>query len=122
MIKSWGFGYSTCVGAAIGLLTGCAQTSIPYMQDGSTLRQLNASGAGKITHIVYIVQENRSFDNMFQGYPGANTVSSGKLSNGQTVKLAPVKLSVGPYVINHDAQAMFAACHAGQQRRRNSPS
>ena len=33
------------------------------------------TGAGKITHIVYIVQENRSFDNLFQGYPGADTVS-----------------------------------------------
>jgi len=111
MIKSLGFGYALGLGAAIALLSGCAQSSLPYMQDGSALRALNATGAGKITHIVYIVQENRSFDNMFQGYPGANTVSSGKLSNGQTVKLAPVKLSVGPYVINHDAQAMFAACH-----------
>jgi phospholipase C len=33
-----------------------------------------ATAGGKIKHIVYIVQEGRSFDNLFQGYPGADTV------------------------------------------------
>ena len=47
------------------------------------MRALDATGAGKITHVVFIVQENRSFDNLFQGYPGADTVSSGKNSEGQ---------------------------------------
>ncbi len=30
-----------------------------------------------IQHVVIIIQENRSFDNLFNGYPGANTVQSG---------------------------------------------
>ena len=46
------------------------------------------TGAGKIKHVIFIVQENRSFDNMFQGYPGADTVSSGKNSQGKTIALA----------------------------------
>jgi phospholipase C len=79
------------------------------MQGGGAMRALSGTGAGKITHIVYIVQENRSFDNLFQGYPGANTVSSGKNSSGQTITLQPVPLS-DQYVIDHSAQAMFAAC------------
>lgn len=45
------------------------------MRDGAALRALDATGAGKITHVVYIIQENRSFDNLFAGYPGADTVS-----------------------------------------------
>jgi phospholipase C len=68
------------------------------------------SGAGKIEHIVFIVQENRSFDNLFAGYPGADTVASGKNSAGQTIKLQPVSLA-DQYVIDHSAQAMFAACN-----------
>ena len=62
------------------------------MASGNALRALNSTGAGKITHVVYIVQENRSFDNLFQGYPGADTVSSGKNSDGKTIELHPVSL------------------------------
>ncbi|MGA8575920.1 MAG: alkaline phosphatase family protein [Candidatus Cybelea sp.] len=94
-------------------LAGCsigAQSSLPYMRNGAPLHLLNGTGAGKIQHIVYIVQENRSFDNMFQGYPGADTVSSGKNSKGQTIQLRPETLSAW-YVIDHSAQAMFAACN-----------
>jgi phospholipase C len=92
-------------------IAGCGGSqSLPYLQDGSALRSLNMTGAGKITHIVYIVQENRSFDNMFQGYPGANTVAYGKNSKGQTIKLQPRTLG-DPYWIDHSAQAMFAACN-----------
>ncbi len=75
----------------------------------TALRALDATGAGKIEHVVFIVQENRSFDNMFEGYPGADTVSSGKNSKGQTIALQPASLSQ-QYIIDHSAQAMFAAC------------
>jgi phospholipase C len=95
-------------------IAGCSsgtQSSLPYMRSSAAMRALEGSGAGKITHIVYIVQENRSFDNLFQGYPGADTVSSGKNSHGETIKLQPVPLS-HQYVIDHSAEAMFSACDA----------
>ena len=38
-----------------------------------------------IQHIVVIMQENRSFDNLFNGFPGADTVQSG-MSAGTRVK------------------------------------
>jgi phospholipase C len=84
--------------------------SLPYMQDGAPLHALAQTGAGKITHVVYIVQENRSFDDLFHGYPGADTVSSGKNSKGRTIVLKPVPLSY-QYVIDHSASSMFAACN-----------
>jgi phospholipase C len=80
------------------------------MQSGSPLRSLRLTGAGKISHVIYIVQENRSFDNLFQGYPGADTVSSGQISSGKTVELVPASLA-DDYTIDHSAQSMFAACH-----------
>jgi len=82
--------------------------ALPYA-GGGVLRTLDGTGAGKIKHIVFIVQENRSFDNLFQGYPGADTVSSGRNSFGRSVKLKPVSLA-DQYVIDHSAEAMFAAC------------
>ena len=80
------------------------------MQSGAALRALAGTGAGKIAHVVYIVQENRSFDNLFQGYPGADTVSSGKNSSGQAIALKPWGLKQS-YDVDHSAQAMFAACN-----------
>ena len=65
------------------------QPALPYMRSDTALHALYGTGAGKITHVVYIVQENRSFDNMFQGYPGADTVSSGKISSGKRSSFYP---------------------------------
>ncbi|HEY5426044.1 MAG TPA: alkaline phosphatase family protein [Candidatus Tumulicola sp.] len=92
-------------------LTACSTTSsssVPARSD-AVLAALSASGAGKIEHVVYVVQENRSFDNLFQGYPGADTVASGKNSKGKTITLQPLSLKVR-YEIDHSATAMFAAC------------
>ncbi|MGB6601670.1 MAG: alkaline phosphatase family protein [Candidatus Cybelea sp.] len=83
--------------------------TVPYMSSGAALRAVDASGAGKIAHVVYIVQENRSFDNLFEGYPGADTVSSGKNSKGQTIALQPTSLT-RVYEIDHSASGMIAAC------------
>ena len=95
------------------LLAGCGMGSpaLPYMRGDTMMAALNETGAGKITHIVYIVQENRSFDNLFHNYPGADTVSSGKNSHGQTIELQPVHLNAY-YDIDHSAGAMFSACNA----------
>jgi phospholipase C len=84
--------------------------SLPSMQRPSALAALDATGAGKIKHVVYIVQENRSFDDLFQGYPGADTVAKGKDSRGRTIPLSPVGLSV-VYDVDHSAAAMFTACN-----------
>jgi len=80
------------------------------MQSAPTLRALNATGAGKITHVVYVVQENRSFNDMFQGYPGAYTVASGKDSKGKTIALRSVSLK-DVYDVGHGASDMIAACN-----------
>jgi phospholipase C len=68
------------------------------------------TGAGKIKHVIYIVQENRSFDNLFQGYPGADTVSKGKDSKGGTIALKPVSLKTW-YTLDHSAESMFVDCN-----------
>jgi len=111
MKNTWSQRLAALTGLAFAL-SGCAsgsQPSLPYMQSGAALGVLGATGAGKITHIVYIVQENRSFNDLFNGYPGAHTVTRGKISTGETVKLQPVPLSY-QYTIDHSLSAFISAC------------
>ena len=66
-----------------------------------------------IRHIVVIVQENRSFDNLFQGFPGADTVSSGLKSDGTTVALKPVSFAHGQDP-NHNYADFVASLDGGK--------
>jgi phospholipase C len=91
--------------------SGCSlgPPNVPLPKDEAVSRGAAWSGAGKIAHVVYIVQENRSFNDLFEGYPGAYTVSKGKDSQGKTIALQPVGLR-RKYEIDHSSTAMFAAC------------
>jgi phospholipase C len=81
-------------------------TAEPNVTDNAFLQSLDRSGTGKIRHIVYVIQENRSFNDMFEGYPGARTTPTGKESNGQKIPLQPMSLKV-TYDMDHSAHAMF---------------
>jgi phospholipase C len=68
------------------------------------------TGIDKIQHVVIIIQENRSFDNLFQGFPGADTQSYGYNAQGQKITLQPVGLATD-WDILHNAKGFFAACN-----------
>lgn len=75
----------------------------------STLnRPLTANGS-PIQHVIFIVQENRSFNNLFFGYPGAKTKSYGYDSKGDKIALQPVDLAT-TWDIDHFSASFFAAC------------
>jgi phospholipase C len=40
-----------------------------------------------ISHIIVMIQENRSFDNLFATFPGADGATRGKAKGGRTIKL-----------------------------------
>jgi phospholipase C len=89
---------------ATAVATGCGQTpSGPNLSQGFTPQTAQGPsllGDGKITHVIIIVQENRSFDNMFHHFPGADSADYGKTSKGDTVKLFPERLTK-PIDISH---------------------
>ncbi|MBV8066452.1 MAG: hypothetical protein JO113_00640 [Candidatus Eremiobacteraeota bacterium] len=64
----------------------------------------------KINHVVVIIQENRSFDNLFQGYPGANTQSYGYNAQNQVITLQPVGLET-KWDLPHTAHTFFLSCN-----------
>ncbi len=64
------------------LIQGCSNPSTP------------PTNATKIKHIVVIMQENRTVDNLFNGFPGADTVQTAT-QKGVTVQLKPITLEQG---------------------------
>jgi phospholipase C len=93
--------------AAAALLTGC-------QGNGALGSQNEISGArhqssGLIQHVVIIIQENRSFNNLFMGYPGATTQSYGYNSKKQQITLQPVTLAT-TWDLEHDSTGFFRSC------------
>src|SRR5580692_581680 len=92
--------------AALAILPGCSSVFAPGQTASGGVPR--AAGelfpgpprGGPIDHIVVIVQENRTVDNLFNGFPGADTVQSGKNTLGQTITLQPVALTA-PYDMSH---------------------
>ncbi|HEY1868924.1 MAG TPA: hypothetical protein VGG70_11565, partial [Candidatus Cybelea sp.] len=63
----------------------------------------------KIQHVVVIIQENRTVDNLFYGLPGADTRSFGRNKNGTRIPLQPVGLET-LWDFHHDHTSFFDAC------------
>jgi phospholipase C len=70
-----------------------------------------------IRYLVILVKENHTFDNYFNGFPGADTVTSGALSTGATQVLMPA--AAGPLATEpHDGSSgVQLAWHKGAMDR-----
>jgi phospholipase C len=95
--------------AVIGLVSGlAAQIKAPA----------KAAKPGDITviqHIIFIIKENRSFDNYFGLYPGANGATSGVASTGQVIPLRHTPDQVVD--IGHEWVAALTAVDDGKMDR-----
>jgi phospholipase C len=100
----------------VPLLIGCAgnATIAPPARLASTG---NAAAFGRsasvISHVIIIVQENRSVDDLFNGFPGADTVRWGRDSHGGRQRLTPIPLTA-PYDISHRHDAFEAEFDRGR--------
>jgi len=93
-----------CATGIAATLHGCADSGV-----GTAVSPLSAGGG--IQHIVVIIQENRTPDNLFHGLPGADIANSGINSAGETIALAPTTLAVR-YDLSH-AHSSFVAMYDG---------
>lgn len=64
------------------------------------LAPLELRAQSVIRHVVMIVQENRTPDNLFHGFPGADTVNTGQNSKGEIITLKAVPLATS-YDVYH---------------------
>jgi phospholipase C len=100
--------YVLVLGAAAafaGCSAGGGSVAVPPAGQNAP-RRLSAS---PIQHVVFIVQENRSFNNLFMGFPGATTADYGYDTKGRKIRLRPRGLGT-TYDMAHTSTAFFAAC------------
>jgi phospholipase C len=111
---------ATLILAAACVVSGCSErsTALDLGPSTSALRASaasNASGAvegrarSPIKHVVFVVQENRSFNNLFMGYPGATTAKYGYDRYGHKIALQPISLTA-QWDIDHSFAAFVTAC------------
>lgn len=103
-------------------VAGCSRFAVSNaVPQGPQSTEPLVLGGHKIQHVIVIVQENRTVDNLFNGFPGANTARSGKNSAGETVYLRAVPLAA-PYDIGHKHEDWLAEYNGGQMNGFNLDS
>src|SRR5476649_1609489 len=92
------------VGLAGLVILLLAQTDCAGGAGFGPLPRVTGAPSTPIKHIVIIVQENRSPDDLFHGLPGAYIASTGKDSQGHTLVLQPVALAANIFLSHtHDS-------------------
>jgi len=84
--------------------------SAPVLRYQPPARQHRRASSGKIQHVVIVIQENRSFNDLFYGFPGATTAKYGFDSYGNKVTLNPIPLETD-WDLEHDSYGFFDACN-----------
>ena len=116
MRVSVGVGRALTVAAAALVCSGCgAVNTVPGRLIGnSQVAQTAATplnrADSKIKHIVIVIQENRSFNNLFYGVPGAKTSAYGYDSKNQKIELKPIGLET-TWDLPHNSDGFYAACN-----------
>ncbi len=104
-----------CIAASSALgLAGCsarAQTWLPANGEPSVATR-EFGGASPFQHVVIVIQENRTVDNLFQFLRGARTAREGLNWHGQVVPLQPVSLTA-KYDMQHHHVDWTAAYNDG---------
>jgi phospholipase C len=134
--------------ALVAATVGCSFASGPVISSEASSR-LGPSGATNgrvverrtneepsstpIKHVVFIIQENRSFNDLFMGFPGAKTATFGYTTDGRKVAVKPHDLAA-PWNLGHSSAAYFADCNGtgslpgtdckmnGWENEKNSPN
>jgi phospholipase C len=109
--------FVACLGLLLAICNGCGGptgATPDSLQSYTLLPQPSPSPdrrrrTNKIQHVVVIIQENRSFNNLFYGYPGATTSEYGYDSQGDKIQIEPVVLET-TWDLEHDSYGFFDAC------------
>jgi phospholipase C len=81
--------------AAVGVLAACSAGSATTVPARTTIHPGSGSGSSPISHVVLIVQENRTFNNLFAQFPGATgtVVGKGRQGKGKHAKTISIPLT-----------------------------
>src|SRR5690242_4463321 len=110
--------------AGCAIIAACSSGSVPNAVVPRGLDARSAQGNGKptpcpaanytcIQHIVIIIQENRSFNNLFMGFPGAATRRFG-MAGSVAVPIQPRTFESSIGDISHCFEDAMNAWHGGK--------
>jgi phospholipase C len=109
------------VGITLAALAGCGGSSqVPGAQSLGTHARSSSGSQSPIQHVVLIVQENRSFNNFFATFPGADGTTTGAAApNSQCgIQGGTISLAKAPLVLlkdlNHNYQGYRTARDGGK--------
>ena len=116
-LRSAGIASALATGLALqGCGANVSPATVPALTNPSpnnsrlVLRPRSVQGINKIQNVIMIIQENRSFDNLFQGFPKADTQSYGYDSAGKKITLGPITMKT-TWDVDHSSTSFFAACN-----------
>jgi phospholipase C len=98
---------------AIGGCGGSAVRSLPVASVDDATVEKAIPGTTPIKHIVIVLQENRTFDNIFHGYPGAHYAKTGYNHLGRRVQLPELPLMV-PWDLGHEYESWLVEYNGGK--------
>ena len=113
MLRSRRLLATLCLALGVGIAGLSASTLIGGSRPSTVATAAPVKGMDEIKHVIFLVKENRSFDNLFGRYPGADGATSGRLHNGKSIPLSP-GLDVLVPDIGHDYYAAVTAINKGQ--------
>lgn len=96
-------------------LSACRRTTARE-HSGSTPPVPPGTGIQKIQHIVFIIKENRSFDQYFGTFPGADGATRGRTSDGTLVQLGHTPDTL-PSDLGHSWQEALLAIDGGSMSK-----
>jgi phospholipase C len=105
------FGLSAALAACGGGAVAPPMTSFAPASARVPMRSMS-SGA-YIKHVIIVIQENRSFDNLFGSFPGADGATHGQMYDGKTIKLHESNL-YSPLAMPNSHQAFVYDYNGGK--------
>jgi phospholipase C len=103
----------------VAALAACGPKATPVPQFVTLPQQPPIHDQGIIKHVIVIVQENRSFDNLFSGFPGADTVANGN-SMGKSIPLQTVPFEGKGVDVGHSHGNFTTSYDGGKMDNFNS--
>ncbi|HTU82530.1 MAG TPA: alkaline phosphatase family protein [Candidatus Acidoferrales bacterium] len=88
------------------------ETALPAEPAGAGARE--TAPASPIRHVVIVVQENRSFDNLFATFPKADGARQGRMSDGSVVPLVKQPLALPRIDPSHEHRAFVTEYDGGK--------
>jgi phospholipase C len=109
MVAAAALSVTACKGTAVSTTPAVPGTEI-RLDRAPLAQEIDDAKGHKIQHVVIIVQENRSFNNLFYGYPGAKTAKFGLDSKGNKIVLKPITLATS-WDLAHNSIGYLQACN-----------